>query len=302
MSDSAVKAKKLFLNNAGYVAVLLVAAIYVAQEFINIDKSGRTVYQILFNGFINMAVGFLIASVLGYQGVLVGERNEKVLATDTLHGQTIDRVARWSNRLPDWCEGKTKKALILGRTRLLQREGISYDEVFGDNNNIKNFIIEKPANLSKTERKLFKKQQKARQMVIKKAKRFKVTPLTESSLTTDGSKANDPFNFGPNKAKFLANMNIKTACMKVVLSLILGYYMVNQLKEFSWAVLIWALVPPVIYTVFGMLKFFSSYMFMVDTYRQSKVRKINYLEEFKAEMEQEDKKNESKSQSNNIDR
>ena len=102
--------------------------------------------------------------------------------------------------------------------------------------------------------------ERARARSYKKALRVKLKPLLSSNLTSDGVKANAPFDFGKSKREYTTRRSASDAVIKVLMAVIFGYFGVSLASEVNVA---------------------SSFMWVVDDYRGSVIKKIDYLQKFK---------------------
>ena len=93
--------KKYLKQYFGYLVIALVCSIYIARGIITIEETGKTVGQILGDGFLALFVGLFINSVFGLQGMMDGDRNEKVIATNLAHAKIVDKIAPHIDKLDE---------------------------------------------------------------------------------------------------------------------------------------------------------------------------------------------------------
>ena len=122
---------------------------------------------------------------------------------------------------------------------------------------------------------------KARAKTFKKALRVRVKPLVSSNLTSDGVKADDPFDFGRSKKEFTSQKNASDMIIKLLMAVIFGYFGVSLASQVNVASIIWNALQIVLYVTGGVIQMYSSYMWVVDDYRGSVIKKIDYLQKFK---------------------
>lgn len=270
------KVKVFFKQNIGYFVVGLVSLIYIATAFITIGKTGKTVAEIIADGTIVLALGFFINRVFDLQGMMNGDREEKVQATYILHGETVVKISPYIDRLDAWCKIKNEENLKVQRTRILATEGMKYDDYFDESGAAKDFTI----NEERLKNKTLRKDELKRIKCFRKALRLRLTPMTAGSLTSEGGKAQDPYFFGRTKKQYETQTGVKDIIFKVLIACIFGYYGVELIRDFSYANLIWKALQVGIFLVMGVIKMYASYMFVVDEYRGRIIKKIDNLQMF----------------------
>lgn len=269
------KTRDFIQKNIGYISVALVCIVYIAASFIIIGKSGKTIEQIIADGFIAFALGFTINRIFDTQGIINGERDERYIATLKLHSEMIDKVSPHIDMLSDWCEIQNKANLKLQRTRILATEGLKYDDYFDDEGNAKGYEY--------TEKKLPKNLQKIEDAKIscyRKAVKLKLTPLSAGELTSEGSKANDTYDFGRTKAQYEKEASVSDIVSKVIVAFIFGYFGVSFIATLDMANLIWHCLQVAMFIGMGAITMYKSFTFITDEYRGRIIKKINNLEMF----------------------
>ena len=130
-----------------------------------------------------------------------------------------------------------------------------------------------------------RKNDKAREKAYRRALRVKVKPLVSSNLTSDGVKANEPFDFGKSKREFTAQRSAGDVLVKLIMAVLFGYFGVSLASEVNVASVIWNGLQIVLYITGGVIQMYNSFMWVVDDYRGSVVKKIDYLQKFKRVVE-----------------
>ena len=305
---------EMFYKNAGYIVVVLISLVYVASSLINISKSGKTVYEIIGAGALSLIVGIMINGVFRSIGIRRGDEDERTVATNALHAKAVDEVVPYIDRLDEFCERENRRALREIRTRILAREGMKYGDYFDDEGNAINAKckLNSPSVLlpnpppsteggtdieSENEAKAYRSyvgrhllhrvhhgqdaRERARARSYKKALRVKLKPLLSSNLTSDGVKANAPFDFGKSKREYTTRRSASDAVIKVLMAVIFGYFGVSLASEINVASIIWNGLQIVLYVTGGVIQMYNSFMWVVDDYRGSVIKKIDYLQKFK---------------------
>lgn len=271
------KIREFIHRNAGYGAAILASAVYLATSFVRIDKTGKSVYQIIVDSAIIFMIGFFIHRVFDIQGLLIGERNELYQKSMRLHGEAVIKVAPDLDKLDDWCFLKNADNLRVQRIRILSEEGLRYGEYFEPDGSLKDgAFVDLDAITSKNMKRIYRR----RNRCVEKALRIKLTRLSAAELTSEGVNANDPYNFGRTKRKYEQQSSAQAAISKAGSALIFGYYGVSLLEDFSYANLIWNAMQVAMFVLIGAVAMYNSYLFITNEHRGRIVKKINCLEMF----------------------
>lgn len=268
---------EIFYKNAGYVVVALISIVYIASSLILIEKTGKSVPEIIGTGVLSMIVGLLINGVFRSLGIRKGDENEKTISTNNLHAKMVDDISPYIDKLDEFCEHETKKALQNVRTKILAREGLKYSDHFDSDGVAKNVRYTIKEGMPRAEAKAIKAKGKA----FKRAIRAKIKPLLASNLTSDGVKADNPFDFGKSKKQFTSQKNASDAVIRVLMALIFGYFGVSLTSDINVASLIWNSLQIIMYVCGGVIQMYNSFSWVVDDYRQSVIKKIDILQKFK---------------------
>lgn len=270
------KVKVFFRQNIGYFVVALVSLIYIATAFITIGKTGKTIAEIIADGAIAFVLGVFINRVFDLQGMMNGDREEKVQATYLLHSETVVKISPFIDRLDAWCKIKNEENLRVQRTRILASEGMRYADYFENSGAAKDFKV----NEDRLKNKMLRKDEIRRIRCFRKALRLKLTPMTAGSLTSEGGKSQDPYFFGRTKTQYETQSGAKDIIFKIAIACIIGYYGVELIKDFSYANLIWNALQVGIFLAMGVIKMYNSYIFVVEEYRGRIIKKIDNLQMF----------------------
>lgn len=270
------KARDFLKKNIGYMVVGLVSAIYIATSVITMGKTGKTFGEIMADGAIVLFLGVFVNRIFDLQGMMNGDREERVQETIRLHGEAVVRVSPYLDRLDKWCEEKNEEALKMQRTKVLASEGMRYDDYFDEKGGAKLFVVNK----DRLKDKFLRGDEIKRLRCFRKALRLKLTPLTASGLTSEGGKKQDPYYLGRTKSQYERGATISDVITKVIIACLFGYYGAELVQDFSYADLIWKALQIGIFFITGVIKMYQSYMFVVDEYRGRIVKKIDNLQMF----------------------
>lgn len=286
MGEKSEKIKEFIMRNLGYFIVVLACFVYIFREIIVIDETGKSIYRIILDGTLSFLFGILINRILELQGFANGERDLKVIKTNDLHSTVVNEITPYINKLEEFCEKKNKQALINARTFIVKNAGLNYEDCFDEGGCPKDYEIdfEKYYYKGKDKKRLYEKKREIEKYnAYKKACKVKISLLSTSSLTNVGGNVFDPFNFGKTKKEYIEQSSKKDIISKVCVALIVGYYGVSLIRSFSWQNLIWTGLQVMLFLLSGTIKMMSAKGFTTGELRYSKIKKIDILQEFKAE-------------------
>ena len=266
------KARDFIKLNLFFLVIAAACAVYVARGLINIVETGKSVAQIIADGAVAAAFGFFISKLMSLQGLAKGENNEFYLQTVKIHAEAVDKITDRLYLLDEWCEEKNRENYEREQRKILLRGGITLEEFRKGEYRLVTAEGERTA----VESELPKYKKKA----IKRARKLKLTPITSSSLTSDGGKADDQYYLGRDKKSFERVRDGRQLTSKVACGILFGYYGVNLISDFSVADLIWTAVQVAVFLIMGMISFLQGYFFIVDEYRHRIIKKIDNVQKF----------------------
>ena len=276
------KLRDLFRLYIGYLAVALVSVAYIATAFITVGTSEKSFWQILADGFLTFLLGILINRIFDMQGMMTGDRDERVLRTALLHNETVDRVAPYMDRLEDWCEERNREALRKVRKNILVRHGMRYDDYFDADGYAKDFVF-KETYKNRKERRMDMRRFRCYQ----KAVFLKLTQLSAGMLISDGGRPDDPYFMGRTKPEYAKTTLKQDVVAKILTAALFGYFGVSLLQDFSIANLIWTVLQVGMFLVMGVIKMQQSTLFVTDEYRGRIIKKIDVLQLFEISTKEE---------------
>lgn len=271
--------KKYIKQYIGYIVIILACLIYIARGIITVEETGKTVMQILGDGFLALFFGVFINNVFALQGMMDAERNEKLISTNQKHAEIVDDISDNIDKLDEWCHKKNIEALKMARIRILSTAGLKYEKCF-DEEGVAKPLSSLDLNFdctSKEEKKIVKEKLKC----FKKACKIKLTLLTTNSLTSEGGRDYDPYYLGETKKQHKRKEVTIDFISKFGIAVIFGVYGAKFVSSFSWAFLIWTALQVILFLIMGVVKLYTNYMFMIDDYRSRVIKKIDNLTKFK---------------------
>lgn len=274
------KLKEILTQNIGYIAVGLVALIFMLTAFLEMGKTGKTIGEIITDGAVFFLLGCIINRMLDIQGLSEGERDERVVKTLKLHGETVERITPHIEELDDWCDEKNKAALKMQRKKILACECLQYSDFFDDDGIAKPFKFNK----ENMDNKLLQAEEERKYRCYQKAVKLKLTPLTSGDLTSEGGRADDPNYLGRTKIQYETQTRTWDVIMRLGSAAVFGYYTVDLIENFSYATIIWRALQLAMLLLMGAIRRQMSYNFMTDEYRSRIIKKIDNMQKFENDM------------------
>lgn len=273
--------KDILTKNVGYLAVALICGAFLLTSFIEIGKTGKSPEKIIADSAATFILGMSINSLLGIQGDLTGERDEKMLSTRALHSETVERISPIIEGLDAWCNEQNARALLAERTKILAAAGLKYSDCF-DSEGVALPLPEREG-LTKRELKYIKR-------CYRRACRLELSELTAGELTSESGKAGDPNYLGPTKGEFAGITFLKDVASKIAIAAVVGYYGVEFMQDFNYAELIWRAFQVAVLLITGIIRMFKQYVFVTETYRARIVKKIDNLQKYENDKKKEKEK------------
>ena len=274
------KLKEILTQNLGYIAVGLISIIFMLTAFLEMGKTGKTIGEIITDGAVFFLLGCIINRMLDLQGLSEGERDERVVNTLKLHGETVDRIAPHIEELDDWCEEKNKAAIKMQRKKILACECLKYSDLFDEEGTAKPF----PFSDKSVGNKLLKADEERKYRCYQKAVQLKLTPLSAGDLTSEGGRADDPNYLGRTKIQYETQTRGWDIIMRACSAVVFGYYTVDLIENFSYATIIWRALQLALLLLMGAIRRQMSYNFMTDEYRARIIKKIDNMQKFENDM------------------
>lgn len=271
-----INKKNIFVRFSGYISVGLIAIVFVFSGMLTIGKTGRTLSEIIYEGALCFIVGMLMDSILSIQGLNEGKRSDIYLDTKARHGEAVESITPYIHLLEPWCAGKNEDNLRRQRTKILMNEELVYEDYFDEQGKPKGY-----APLYQGKDRDERKRERSRRKAYRKALRLKLTPLSTAALTADGANPDDQYNFGETDGEYERRVLMGDALKKGFMAIIFGYYFVDQILNFSYALLLWRSLQIAIHIVSAVLKMIAARSFIMHSQRMQIVRKIDYLSAFK---------------------
>lgn len=258
----------------GYLSIFSLCSVYILTACLTVDKTGKSVTQIIADGSIAFLVGMLINRLFDLQGIMMGEKNERVLATISLHGETVDRISPFLDHLSAWCDWQNAENYRIQRTKILARYGLRYVDCFDEEGLALPYFPSAAHSFAK------KRIERRKLRGYHKAVRLKLSSLDPGELTSEGGKTDDPFYLGRTKSQFERQTNFSEILVKLGLAVLSGYYGVRLIDDFNYVNLIWTVLQVLLFVSLGAIKMYKAYLYITDEYRARVIKKIDNLQKF----------------------
>lgn len=272
----AERIKDAFSKNLGYIAVVLVSVAYVATSFLTVANTGKSPWQIIYDGVLAFVVGVLMNRMFETQGMINGDADHRVITAVDKHADMVEVVSPLLDELDEWCDEKNAQALARSRRIYLSRYGMRYHDYFSEDGTPLPFV---PVAYNKLKDKFKEFDRKRR---FKHALKIKITRLTSSLLISDTGNPNDPYYLGRSKKEYETQSAKQDVRVKAIFAFIFGYYGIQLLANFSWANLLWTALQLAFFLLMGALKMEQATIYVVDEYRSRITKKTSILTMFVA--------------------
>lgn len=298
------KIKEYILRNMGMLGIVFISIAYTATAMITISRNEKTPAQIIVDGVTFLILGVLVTRLLSLQGIMNGERDERVNKTVTLHGQVVKQSEPYIDRLDAWCEVMNAQALKMQRTHILLRNGMKYEDYFDEEGIAREYvprpfveppIPEPPATLTGKERDAWRarerekverareihdRQETERMRFYTAALRVKLTPLSACALTGEMVRREDPFYFGRTKKEYERTSGRQDLILRVLATIVFGFYSVELIENFNTADLVWKFLQVAFAVSMGLVQMYQSHIYVTEEYRGAIIQKIDHLQMF----------------------
>jgi len=268
--------KKFIFKNIGLFLIAAVSALYIVKGLYTLEESGRTVAQILGDGILSATVGALICMLMRQTGVSYGNDDTEIIRARSYHARLIDRASAKAELLDSFCQRENLEVKRAIRQRILSSAGLKYEDCFDSDGAPLGMLIDVNTAKTRDERALLRKKKRA----LNKALGLKITALTPASLSVDGSRESDPFDFGRTEGQYLAKRGGADILSKVAFGLVFGYYAIRLTEGAGLDQVLWASFQIAIYLILGAAQMIQAYMFVKTEIYARIMRKTDLLQKF----------------------
>lgn len=303
--------KQLFSKSMGYIIAVLVVVFYFVLSYLVVECWELNSAKTILEGSLLFISAVIVYSSLTKQGILKGRGNDKYIETVKSHITAKQKIFPNVKHLQAWLDKNYYQLLKIGRQTFISSAGYNYEEVFSEDGKIiTTFKVKKPEAM-KFNRKWWKpikcfaklgrficgedwKVYRMCKSYIKKAKHYKITRLTVSSVINIDAEE-DPNNFGITEKQYLKRENSKNIIFRLIFSFLLPS-VTFAFNGFSIETLFVQMISILLILISATFSMFGAYFFMVKTHRETIIKIVNKLEEFDnadlTEFKNEEKKDE----------
>lgn len=249
-------------KNVYEIVIVFVCLAFMLKGVADIEKSGKSIVEILGNGFITLLFSMSLCRLLEGKGFLSGEQSaeyKKALAEYEIEAK---KAGAHIKEMDAWCAEWTKTNHKEVLATKLYPFGISYDD-----------FIKNAYDKSK-----FTETQIKQLNALKKLKTLELTTEQLMSGDFDSEKAIDYKK--TTKANYAKRSTRNDLFSKVALSLTLGYYVLSPFQQWNWSGFAWVFLQTVLILGLSIPKYFNAYSFVNGDIRAKVIDKTNKLRQF----------------------
>lgn len=256
------KASEFVRRNMYDLIVLLIVLVNIAQGFARISATGKTITEILGDGFITLVLSFTIARIFDIKGLDRGESDDSYLKAMEAYREAAAQCKPYAEYMDGWCKAYNARRRRELQETILLSAGISYETFASPGLDMRKFT-------------------KEQQYYIRKARRVRFYELSTRELTNglhDGAHESEYER--ATKTDYLKRSSMTDVASKVLLSVLLGYFGLVPVLELDWASLIWRAVQGVMFVALGVMKYYASHNYVTEIMGGKVVFKTNALNAF----------------------
>lgn len=254
-----------FKTNIITIVVFLVCFLYLGRGFGYIDKTDKTILEILTDGVISLVFGLLFQTLLGEQGIINARKSAKYINTLIAYGKVIELDTPYVDKIDIFCDLENAKELKRKQTDILLKAGLKYNSFDKG---------EYDGGINPTSKKeLDEKQLQA----IEEARKVKTFKLTRDLLISEHSNSGGFENLSNGLNNFRGKQTTKNVVTKVLTAILFSYYTIKLFDEINYGAIIWYALQIVIFILLGTLQYFKNYEYVSEVDRSRFIRKTDLL-------------------------
>lgn len=290
-SEALQRFKKFVKLNTGNMATVMICALFFCTAFlVPGHRDDVTILEVLLNSMMAFLASTALNSLYNNKAIKDGLADKGVVDATEKHNARIDIITEENaiDELDLWCKEANRQNYRNQRARLLSKVGLSYSSCFTEDGEVKQIEIPVPRkeDLKKMGWRMWLLRKSTAKRQVKaytKAMYLRLTELSAGELTGEGSNRNDPYNMGRGISEYKKQITATNTVSKIVLSLVVGYFTVTLIVNFSWAALLLRAIQIVMFLVFGFMQYLNTLDYMTVEYKSRLVRKGRLLLKFLSE-------------------
>lgn len=265
--SASAKATAFVKKNIYDIIIVLVCLVYIVKGLADIQKSGKTVIEILGGGFISLLFAFTISRLLEGKGLLRGGQTNEYLSALEEYREQVKKTQPYITELEKWCAEHNDRAYREQVSIMILPAGLSYEKFIA-----RDYDTDK-----------FSKEQLA---CVKKAQKLEIHKLTTEELMSGDLECDKNKDYSKiSKRKYVKRSTRKDLVSKLIISLIFGYYTLPPLTAWNWSGVLWSLLQTIAFVALGVMKYLDAYNFVNEDIREKVIDKTNKLKQFVKEKE-----------------
>lgn len=268
-------------TSAGYITSAVFTAAYIALSVLTIDRTGRSLGEIIGTGFLYYIFQISLTSLLRPQGLINGKNSKEYQETRELHGEKVEEISDNMNLLPIWCKRKNAENYREQRIKILAREGLKYSDYFDkDGKVIKMYELSVEKMSLRWSNRFVRRTEKRRYRACRKALSLKLSELDATSITSSDKNKADKYALPEDEKEFLGRKLIKDLILKALPSILFGLYGVKELAALNWAAFAWTVFQAATAFASAVAEMIGSHSYIVNDVRTGMVKKIGWMDDF----------------------
>lgn len=270
------KIAKFFKTRLYDIAIVILCVVRVVFGLADIEKTGNSIAQILADGFITLIFSIVLSRLLEGKGLISGEKTAEYQEAMEEYKKHRDVIGDDITLLDEWCDKYTKKRYENKIRTLLLPYGISLKE-----------YQENTYDKTKFNKKQLKK--------LERIGKVKVKKITTVSLMAGDLESMKEMDYERITKKTFVRVSASSdILLKVILSLVWGYYTLPSIATWNWAGAIWALMHTALIFGLSVVKYFSAYNFVNEDLRAKLIDKTNKIKQFLVDIKNKGEKENGK--------
>lgn len=267
------KIRKIAMDGMYVLIVIAISIVYIFWGLLEVNESGKTIEQIIIDGFLTFIVGYSIGMLLSAQGYKNGWNNEQLIEAQKKHREKVQSINDRLDNLEAYLEERHEKKIKALRIQILSEEALSY----------KDFSEGKYAQYQ-TDKEFIKTHSKSQLRAIYKAYHCKPKKLKGTDLIKGGmsSSKNDDDELGDTVKEHQAKTQASALGYRIITAIVFGYYGIEMARNFNWITLIWTSIQVVIFLGSGFMRYDSAYSYMKENIKDRYYAQIDILTSFEA--------------------
>ncbi|MBQ9113913.1 MAG: hypothetical protein IJY05_03215 [Clostridia bacterium] len=274
------KIKAFLKNSVGYIVATLTTLAYVMLSYLQLDRTGKSLDEIIGSGIAFYILQIILITLFLYQGLSNGERDERVQATNELHGEKVLEIADSMDALDSWCEQENAENYKRERTIILAKAGISYSDYFSDNGVVLPYEVDVQKLNRRWKNRFIRRQEKKKIHAYNRAVKLKLSEINTTMITSNNKATRDKFSQPKQKTEFIRGKLSKSSLVKALPALFFGLWGFKSITDWTWTNFAWLIFQAMVAYAGAIPQMFAGRNYMVDDYRGGVVKKIGYIDKF----------------------